>query len=543
MFKLVFFQKGQLNKKVLIIILSSLIASFASSGIAYVVTNATADLVKNDHISMTNFFMFMFVFVTFITTKRYSLRLAIIFIERTLESFRNKIANQLRQTELINIEELDEGEIFTKLTWDTKNLARASWAVIKVLQAITLITCVTIGIFWFSILYGFILTGVFVICFLAYQLRSASMDRDIHVVTDKETELFENLGHLMNGFKELKIDHDKNVDFFHTHLKPLTETVMGLNIKIGKEFAKMEAFFFIFAFYMALSTILFLLPNDIPVSIKFKITSLSLFLIHPISTLSFSIPEMFSGNVSAARLHQLEQKLELKIKPVDFIQDYKNPDFYDLKEILIKNLHFNYNEKGGSQTFSIGPLSFSIKGGKILFLTGGNGSGKSTLLKVLNGLYTPDAGIISINNSEVNIADHRYLFSVIYTDCHILDSLYGVDNLNDKEVIEWISKMGLSHKVKWQDDKFIYSGLSAGQKKRLAFVASILEDRPIYLFDEWAAEQDPEFKKYFYEELLSHLKNKGKTIIAVTHDDRYFHVADQVIKMEYGQICENRFKN
>lgn len=80
--------------------------------------------------------------------------------------------------------------------------------------------------------------------------------------------------------------------------------------------------------------------------------------------------------------------------------------------------------------------------------------------------------------------------------------------------------------------------MSTGQKKRLAYIASVLEDKQIYVFDEWAADQDPEFRKYFYEVLLQDLKQKGKTIIAVSHDDRYFSAADKVIKLEYGSISK-----
>ena len=57
-----------------------------------------------------------------------------------------------------------------------------------------------------------------------------------------------------------------------------------------------------------------------------------------------------------------------------------------------------------------------------------------------------------------------------------------------------------------------------------------------YDFDEWAADQDPEFRRYFYDVLLPGLKAEGRTLIVVTHDDRYFHVADQVVFMEEGRV-------
>jgi putative ATP-binding cassette transporter len=67
-------------------------------------------------------------------------------------------------------------------------------------------------------------------------------------------------------------------------------------------------------------------------------------------------------------------------------------------------------------------------------------------------------------------------------------------------------------------------------------MAAYLEDRPVYLFDEWAADQDPLFKEMFYREFLPELKSRGKTVIVITHDDRYFPVADRIIKLENGQV-------
>jgi putative pyoverdin transport system ATP-binding/permease protein len=74
--------------------------------------------------------------------------------------------------------------------------------------------------------------------------------------------------------------------------------------------------------------------------------------------------------------------------------------------------------------------------------------------------------------------------------------------------------------------------LSTGQRKRLAMIALVLERRPICIFDEWAADQDVHFRQKFYQVILPWLKSQGKTVIAVTHDERYFDAADQRIHLE-----------
>jgi len=179
----------------------------------------------------------------------------------------------------------------------------------------------------------------------------------------------------------------------------------------------------------------------------------------------------------------------------------------------------------------------------MVFIVGGNGSGKSTLLKLLTGLYYPTDGSVDLNSELIDrtqYASYRELFAIIFTDFHLFDKRYGLSNIDDKQVKELLRLMQLDKKTKYRAGEFTQLDLSTGQKKRLAFVAAILDNKPIYIFDELAADQDPQFRQYFYEVILPDLKLKGKTIIAVTHDDKYFHVADRVLKMEYGQLVNLR---
>ena len=173
---------------------------------------------------------------------------------------------------------------------------------------------------------------------------------------------------------------------------------------------------------------------------------------------------------------------------------------------------------------------------------GGNGSGKSTLLKVISGLYYSSTGSVFINGKEIDIAQYRYLFSAIFTDFHLFDRLYGLtQDIDQKKLNNLLKIMELDHKLSYKDNRFTTLDLSTGQKKRLAMVVSMMEDKPIYIFDEWAADQMPHFRDYFYYYLLPDLRNKGKSVIAVTHDDDYYHTADRVLKMDYGHLKTNEF--
>ncbi|MBH9340157.1 cyclic peptide transporter, partial [Pseudomonas aeruginosa] len=89
-----------------------------------------------------------------------------------------------------------------------------------------------------------------------------------------------------------------------------------------------------------------------------------------------------------------------------------------------------------------------------------------------------------------------------------------------------------------RDGNFSTPDLSTGQRKRLALINAWLEERPVLVFDEWAADQDPAFRRVFYTELLPDLKRQGKTIIVISHDDRYFEMADQLIRLSAGKVVK-----
>jgi putative pyoverdin transport system ATP-binding/permease protein len=190
--------------------------------------------------------------------------------------------------------------------------------------------------------------------------------------------------------------------------------------------------------------------------------------------------------------------------------------------------------------FALGPVDLAFSPGELVFLIGGNGSGKTTLAKVIVGLYAPENGHILLDGVEVDEARrdrYRQLFSVVFSDFYLFDSLLGIrlERL-DQAAQALLEALQLSHKVTIDQGVFSTLDLSQGQRKRLALLVAYLEDRPFYLFDEWAADQDPLFKDVFYRRLLPALKAKGKTVVVITHDDRYFHLADRLIKLESGQV-------
>ncbi|MBD0021482.1 ATP-binding cassette domain-containing protein [Gordonia pseudamarae] len=188
--------------------------------------------------------------------------------------------------------------------------------------------------------------------------------------------------------------------------------------------------------------------------------------------------------------------------------------------------------------FHLGPMNLVLQPGQVTFVVGGNGSGKSTLAKLLSGLYLPQSGTMSLNGEPIghhNIEWFRHATSAIFTDFHLFEDFFGYLRPGiDDEVNRLLQQLQIAHKVSVHDGKLSSIALSQGQRKRLALVTALLEDRPVYLFDEWAADQEPQFRETFYHEILAELRRRGKTVIVITHDDRYFHLADQLVKLDFG---------
>jgi putative ATP-binding cassette transporter len=210
------------------------------------------------------------------------------------------------------------------------------------------------------------------------------------------------------------------------------------------------------------------------------------------------------------------------------------------KNLELSGVTHSYHNERDNSRFTLGPIDLTLRPGELVFMIGGNGSGKTTLAKLLTGLYTPESGEMFLNGKPVtseNIDDYRQHFAVVFSDFYLFDNLMGLNAPGlDAQAGEYLTRLQLDQKVKVEEGVLSTIDLSQGQRKRLALLTAFLEDRPIYVFDEWAADQDPLFKEFFYLQLLPGLKARGKAIIAISHDDHYYSVGDRIVKLDTGQI-------
>ncbi len=265
-----------------------------------------------------------------------------------------------------------------------------------------------------------------------------------------------------------------------------------------------------------------------------------LFLTKPLERLLIRLPTLSQAGVALDKIQSLNLAL------ADRAEHLCSPPAisHQWQSLQLQHVHHTYLGDEDDRLFTLGPISLEFQPGEIVFIVGGNGSGKSTLAKIITGLYPPENGKIRLDGEVIENGNrewYRQHFSAIFAEFFLFDRLLGIDTERlEAQIQSHLKTLKIDHKVKLVGDRFSTTALSTGQRKRLALLTAWLEERPIYLFDEWAADQDPTFRRLFYTEFLPDLRSRGKTVLVISHDDNYFYLADRVIKLEYGQLESDR---
>lgn len=282
---------------------------------------------------------------------------------------------------------------------------------------------------------------------------------------------------------------------------------------------------------------------SIDASVVMSFALIIMFLVGPLTLVISYLSQAEVGYVALQHLREFGPDLDLTASldtpGVDASTPVPKTPSVLTDPISVWGLRYEYPEGEDERTFAIGPIDAVFKPGEITFIVGGNGSGKSTLVKTLVGLYPLDRGELQIGNTEVteeNMQWYREHFAVVLTDFALFDENWGGEH--DRAFgDELLRQLRLQDKVSFREDgSFSSTRLSTGQRKRLALISALMADRAVYVFDEWAADQDPSFRHVFYRSILPALRDRGKIVIAVTHDDRYFDVADHRLKLDQGQV-------
>lgn len=517
------------------------LAGLANAGVLWTINHGAGEASADT--SIANFrllLLFLLCLVTFYTGKRFALIQASVLVEQVVRDRLMRIFNRVRNSELQTIENLGRGELYTKITQNTSLISQSGLIMVNAAQqSFVLFFCIGY-IAYLSIPAFFATITAISLGTAIYMQHAASLDQLLKRLANKEAELLDTLAHMVDGFKEIRLNRRKSEAVFRK-FTGVSDSVCGLKIDAQVSFCIDIMFADIF-FYSLLSVVVFLLPRLVPTyaAVVLMITAAILFIIGPLQMVVQAAPVFERAQSALSRLAELEEKLEIEIRPGTTVE---SANFSGFSTLQLEDTAFQYPEQEDGPGFKVGPLQLAIRRGELIFLVGGNGSGKTTMLKMLSGLYPPTSGTIRVDGAQVlesQAQSYRELFGTIFSQFHLFDRLYGLEGVEKEQVLAVLEEMELTRQTSYEDGHFTHLNLSTGQRKRLALAVTLLEDKEIFIFDEWAADQDPHFRKHFYEVLLARLKEKGKTVIAATHDDRYWSLADRVLHLEYGKLREEK---
>src|ERR1700688_23862 len=491
--------------------------------------------------------LFLVALFLFMRTQQYVTITATAEVEAIIHKVRVRLMDLIRHSELLELERIGRARIVASVTSDTAVLTQASNMLCFTVQGAVLVFFVGLYVAYLSIV-AFLLTFVIVSgagTIFHYKNRRLSEQKGESAAWERR--LFDRLTDFLDGFKEVRLNNTRSNGLFDDAVE-VSKTAANIKIRTQAETFKMIVMTQI-SMYILLGAVVFVAPNlsdSLGGSSIAKATTALLFVVGACFGLVQSIPILLNANAAAGRIERLEAALQDTIAVTEPREIITRRRF---DRIEMHNIVFRYVDKFSDTVFKIGPLDFSLRPGELVFLTSGNGSGKSTFLRVLSGLYPPDSGDVTLDG--VRIDDHnrdtyRGLMSAIFFDYHLFQRLYGIPEGGPAELARLLAQFRLSDKTGLVNGEFRTLDLSGGQRRRLALIVSLLEKRPILLLDEWTAEQDPEFRRKFYDELLPDLMGAGATIVVITHDDRYLDeltLRARRVRMDEGRIVEQRTMN
>jgi putative ATP-binding cassette transporter len=451
---------------------------------------------------------------------------------------RISLSRKLLNTPLKKLQSMGKVELLVILTKDIDAFIQAFQLLpLAVGNGVIIIGCLAF-IGWISIQIFAMFTVGLITCLFCFHFAERRPLAKLAKVREQMDVLYAHFQSLISGSKELQLNKDKGTRFVEQVITPdcmeykqaYVEGMSGYTLvgNVGT-----------IVFYLVIGVILFLVPLWLPqpAQVLVAVTLVLLYLIRPISEMMFVIPPLRQAGIALKKIQQLDDALSPALRSAPDSRAFQGTGPHVLE---LRGVYHHYQSQSEDADFTLGPIDLNVKQGEILFIIGRNGSGKTTLAMLLLGLYQPEQGAITLNGIPVdstNLEGYRQHFAAVFSDFHLFERLLnGMHEGITELASRYVERFQMSHKVKINDGRFSTTALSAGQRKRLALVSSYLEDRPFYLFDEWAADQDPSFRKIFYTELLPDLRSRGKAVIVITHDDTYFSCADRVIKLENGVI-------
>jgi putative ATP-binding cassette transporter len=298
------------------------------------------------------------------------------------------------------------------------------------------------------------------------------------------------------------------------------------------------------AFFVFMGFLLFVLPtfHEVDRATLAGAVLVVLYVNAPLDVIMTWLPTLGRAKASIERIEQLIPALDSVEPPEPTTSVILGPRPFLRHSLVLEGVTHAYRDEGDRRGFALGPVDLTLYPGEVVILAGGNGSGKTTLVKTMAGLYAPGGGSITVDGREIGEGErtaYRQLFSVVFADGHLFKDWLGLERPGiECDARAGLERLGLDRRVSIEGIGYSTTDLSQGQRRRLALINALLEDRPILIFDEWAANQDPRSKRSFYRELLPELREAGKALLVISHDEEYYDVADRVVRLRDGRVVD-----
>lgn len=457
--------------------------------------------------------------------------------QRSIQTLRTELCSRILDSGLRRIETIGPSRLQSALTDDVQVITSAvsSVPLLSINGAIVVGAFVYIGILSLKVLLGMV--AILLVGLVLYQLPVRRAGVHLRRARAHQDVMHGHLESVVRGAKELKLDRARRGDVIDggvgaTGRLLVRDTTRGVALyTVGGSWGQL-------LFLASIGIMLFSGPAlGIAEEDLTGFTLAVLYINTPLVTVLNLVPALGRAGTALDSLNALDLGDEKDLPAPAATEppvpggDRPAPG----ARLTLEAVGFRYATADDSG-FRVGPIDIDFRPGTLTCLIGGNGSGKTTLGKLICGLYRPDSGRILLDGTPVTderLGTLRESVAGVFSDVHLFRTL-PAHRGDDTEANRLLGELGMSQKVQVRDGEFSTTALSTGQRKRLALVSALLSDRPILLFDEWAADQDPEFRHFFYTVVLPHLREQGKTVVVITHDDRFFDIADRILKLDRG---------
>jgi putative pyoverdin transport system ATP-binding/permease protein len=522
------------SRTVVFAILFGIISGASSTGLLALVSTA----LKNGGLSAGTLLWSFIGLCLVMSVSKYAADLLLVWLgQEAVYNLRLNLGRQILASPLRQLEEIGPHRLLATLTDDITSIINALLFIPTLIINVAIVCGCIVYLGWLSPVVCLAVVIAMAVGIGTYRLPILKGMPYQRLAREGSDALFNNFRALTDGTKELKLNSQRREAFLTQVLESNAAGLKRNNVKSMGYFLLATSWGHIL-FFVFIGALLVIVPRAAGsnVAILTACTVTVLYLMTPLELIMNSVVILSRANVALDKVNGLGLKLTAEEGPGKSVVQTA-PEW---KVLEVEGVTHSYHREKEDSVFTLGPLYLSFGRGELVFITGGNGSGKTTLVKLLSGLYKPESGQIHFNGQPVTtetIESYRQNFSVVFSDFYLFEDLLGFDSPElDARALDYLIELQLDRKVQVKDGRLSTIALSQGQRKRLALLVAYLEDRSIYIFDEWAADQDPLFKDIFYYQLLPALKAKGKTVIVVSHDDRYYGIADRVVSLTNGQI-------